>query len=719
MTEHRTMLGSRRAHVEKTLSDDLKTASVPSSTKPSRVVSFRDEQSEEKVLKEAGKSSPGRLASVLKSSRDFKNIQHSESFQAEAIAARDEQSTARGRSGSDASRDPPSPTRVIVVYSPVSVCHRKRRARDSFDSEDSGNFVDNTLEIFRVHKSLLTQPSKKESNPQENRTPRSEDTDTGSIIEKESEELSRKPVLSLKTPLLEKPDITLCVDEVDDDVPLTQLENVTEHTRSLIPPELLNPPRPKRTNPIAALAQKKKMATTVKVSSDNRMTKSRSFRKRLSRSSKTKKAENIDNGQDQDAPIPAQPAGPKQRMEEQGPERTERDQHSAHGPSLPSDEIPPVMSAGSEDTPVKSNRSERSPPPQSPGRGRGLVERIRSVSRSRSRSRKEMESHEDNKSILIAVTSCRSDAYYNQKAPGSTSKLPRKAPSNLKLFHELAVGLKDAYTAVGETPTRPVPEEWSKHMSPNEIEARTILWEFLGNLDFLLALVDEVAMDTATRGALKDDTTFKSLRDVIKKCNKVLETMLVRRERKYTLFFRLVQPQDAKDIEQIQAWNAKVEKAVGAVAEGSGDEGTESETDIDSVTSSSTDASASSSIKGVFNRGRELLPTAGKVRARRATPTPRLRKRRDSEGSSDSNAAEDGYSTVTSPLSRGNLAMLQRSLAAAESANSSKPGMNLNINGAKQELAPMKPMQPKDELVDVIRGLRMEKMKSKEGSADR
>ena len=61
----------------------------------------------------------------------------------------------------------------------------------------------------------------------------------------------------------------------------------------------------------------------------------------------------------------------------------------------------------------------------------------------------------------------------------------------------------------------------------------------------LLALVDEVAVDSVTRGALKDDSTFKGLRDVIKKGNRVLEEMLVRRERKYTLFFRLVSPRDA------------------------------------------------------------------------------------------------------------------------------------------------------------------------------
>ena len=56
--------------------------------------------------------------------------------------------------------------------------------------------------------------------------------------------------------------------------------------------------------------------------------------------------------------------------------------------------------------------------------------------------------------------------------------------------------------------------------------------------------MDEVSVDTVTRGALKDDATFKGVRDVIKKGNRVLEEMLVRRERKYTLFFRLVQSHD-------------------------------------------------------------------------------------------------------------------------------------------------------------------------------
>ena len=63
------------------------------------------------------------------------------------------------------------------------------------------------------------------------------------------------------------------------------------------------------------------------------------------------------------------------------------------------------------------------------------------------------------------------------------------------------------------------------------------------NLNLLLTLVDDMSIGTATRGALKEDTTFRGLimlQDVIKKCNKVLESMLIRRKRKYTPMFRIV-----------------------------------------------------------------------------------------------------------------------------------------------------------------------------------
>lgn len=123
--------------------------------------------------------------------------------------------------------------------------------------------------------------------------------------------------------------------------------------------------------------------------------------------------------------------------------------------------------------------------------GKGIVRRIRSLSRSRSQSSREMSrggsSHGEMPRTIVTVTSCRSDGYYNQKAPGSTSKLPRKAPTNLKLFHELAVGIKDAYTAVGKTPVKPVleNEETGEKMDQTEFQQKCILWEFLGNIDFV------------------------------------------------------------------------------------------------------------------------------------------------------------------------------------------------------------------------------------------
>lgn len=229
-------------------------------------------------------------------------------------------------------------------------------------------------------------------------------------------------------------------------------------------------------------------------------------------------------------------------------------------------------------------------------------------------------------------------------------------------------------------------------------------------------------MDTATRGALKDDTTFKGLRDVIKKCNKVLEDMLVRRERRYTLFFRLVQPDDTKDIDRIRSWNEKVEKAVGAVTDSQNSdkkagEGPESDSDVSSVTSASTSSSKGS----VFSRGRQLLPVAGRVRARRATPTPTLRRRsqnteKDSNGAG--NAGDDGFAAAT-PVTQGNLAALQKSLQTGDGQASMPSGLTNAVKQVPaQQLAPQQQVQPKDELVDVIRGLRLEKMKNREGSND-
>lgn len=122
-----------------------------------------------------------------------------------------------------------------------------------------------------------------------------------------------------------------------------------------------------------------------------------------------------------------------------------------------------------------------------PAPRRNVFQKLRDRSRSRSRSRSTLsldDKGERRKEMLVAVTSCRSDGYYNDKAPGSTSKLPRKAPTNLKLFHELAVGVKDAYAALGARPRKPT-EKDKASMSSYEYEANLILWNFVGNLDFV------------------------------------------------------------------------------------------------------------------------------------------------------------------------------------------------------------------------------------------
>ena len=78
-----------------------------------------------------------------------------------------------------------------------------------------------------------------------------------------------------------------------------------------------------------------------------------------------------------------------------------------------------------------------------------------------------------------------------------------KAPTNLKLFHELAVGVKDAYAAVGQTPNKPVMEtvESTGHpsMSETEFQARNILWEFIGNIDFVSIIKQQYNKQPTTR----------------------------------------------------------------------------------------------------------------------------------------------------------------------------------------------------------------------------
>ena len=120
-----------------------------------------------------------------------------------------------------------------------------------------------------------------------------------------------------------------------------------------------------------------------------------------------------------------------------------------------------------------------------------------SVSSSSASSRSSSRSNRSGKQMLVAVTSCRSDAYYAQKAPGAVSMLPRKAPSALKTFHELAVGVKDADEAVGGIPVKvDTNSEEFQRLPRQEQEGRTVLWDFMKNINFVSFA--HVFMTTAT-----------------------------------------------------------------------------------------------------------------------------------------------------------------------------------------------------------------------------
>lgn len=259
------------------------------------------------------------------------------------------------------------------------------------------------------------------------------------------------------------------------------LENVTDLTRSLIPTEYF------------------KSSRKFRKLSRNMSSRARpglgSLRKRLSgRLAKSATEEPAPSNGDSRSVSPSQarksrggsgspPGSPKRRSHSQVESPTKSPGRKGRGSfrrTQSEEEDPPAPPPGS---PGKQSRGREARP--------GVFQRLRERSRSRSRSasRRNLAS-EDRKEMLVAVTSCRSDGYYNQKAPGSTSKLPRKAPTNLKLFHELAVGVKDAYAAVGATPRKPN-EDDQKMMDEQEFHGRLVLWDFVGNLDFVSVAIDE------------------------------------------------------------------------------------------------------------------------------------------------------------------------------------------------------------------------------------
>jgi len=517
-----------------------------------------------------------------------------------------------------------------------------------------------------------------------------------SLATEDSSSIIRKGTNNTVFSLVPSSDSTL-----SDDVPLVRLENVTAISLSLIAPEFQkilytkSSSRPRRFRANYDMSNNRKGVFRLRGRRSNH----------ASTEGEEEASAHFNNDDD--------------TVDERGSSLNSvaDDIESSQSSLISNMEDPQVNSTG---TPQRSNARRSSQKTNTGAPRRGVLERIhRSVSRSRSRRRRSMKDGGEvvHKPILVAVTSCRSDAYYNQKAPGSTSKLPRKAPSNLKLFHELAVGIKDAYNAVGEMPER---LDESKESNIPDAEGRAILRDFFENIDFLLALVDEVAIDTATRGVLKDDTTFKSLRDVIKKCNKVLEGMLVRRERRYTLFFRLIQSTDNKEITKLKSWNIKVEKAIKFVADNPNESTNDSESDTESLKSSDKSVGSTRS-GGMFSRGRQLLPSAGRVRSRRATPTPTLRNHRSSKSDTPSSAAEDGFA-AGAQVTKGNLARLQKSMSEDSSENGSTGGIPALMPPPPPNQPKLnntaKPIEPKDELIDVIRGLRTEKIQKREGTLE-
>jgi hypothetical protein len=97
-----------------------------------------------------------------------------------------------------------------------------------------------------------------------------------------------------------------------------------------------------------------------------------------------------------------------------------------------------------------------------------------------------------------------------------------------------------------------------------------------------------------------------------------------------------------------------------------------------------------------------------------------LRNRGGATNAADSSAAEDGFSAGT-PVTKGNLALLQKSMDNGNGSNAAIPALMPAPppNQPKFGNSVAKEVQPKDELIDVIRGLRTEKIQKREGTTER
>ena len=450
----------RQGHSPEVLEETVVTGATAALTKPSsatvypRTSAEDKEDSEEECVESTSLESGARPSSFLQ-----KEVNHSEQSVSKE-SSRDDLGSSRGES--ETPRQTASPGRVVFgqrVAEPP-----ERPVEVDFHPSGTSNHSPGIVTVSPTFSADSEESERSESSSLISPSSSSDTENTRSAGTCDS--LPEREVVHSEA-LLERPYVRSTIDEVveEEEETLERLENVTALSRSLIPAELLQEPKGRK-------RFRNRMATAATSTGESSRGRKGFFSKRLSLSRRR-------NLEANDEPI-TQNGAPREHMRQERTDdgeapRPPRMDHQ--GSSI--DDDASRASAATEEVETKSRR--------------GVLERLRARSRSRSRSAsrsvKSGDGVETPKPVLVAVTSCRSDAYYNQKAPGSTSKLPRKAPTNLKLFHELAVGIKDAYAAVGQTPTRPDTEEQENQESPKpteiEMEGRTVLWEFVGNLDFV------------------------------------------------------------------------------------------------------------------------------------------------------------------------------------------------------------------------------------------
>eukprot|EP00957_Ditylum_brightwellii_P176176 13414736-Ditylum_brightwellii.AAC.1 len=142
----------------------------------------------------------------------------------------------------------------------------------------------------------------------------------------------------------------------------------------------------------------------------------------------------------------------------------------------------------------------------------------------------------------------------------SSKSLSSRAPLAMRILHELAIGLTDAYLISGILPQKKNMNGkglvgWELYnVTENGEEGWNTILSFLINLDFLIELVDTIcSLDTpaSIRQRMKHHAHFRPLRSVIRAANNVITSrFLVKRIDRHRLLFRVVSPHNcgSKDV---------------------------------------------------------------------------------------------------------------------------------------------------------------------------